>query len=65
MSKFVNTIIGGAEIAAGAALDLTPGGAALGNYLIAAGVGTVISGLGTLLSGAAEDYGTVVRECHS
>src|SRR5579883_535228 len=43
-------MIGGAEIAAGAALSATGIGGPLGGYLIAAGIGTVMSGVGTLLS---------------
>lgn len=50
MSKFVGVIVGGLEIAAGAALLATGVGAAFAPYLISAGVGTLISGLGTLLS---------------
>jgi hypothetical protein len=49
MSKFSQIIIGGIEIAAGIVLDVFSAGT-LGNFLIAAGIGTVISGIGTLLS---------------
>lgn len=50
MSKFVGVIVGGLEIAAGAALIATGVGAPFGAMLISAGIGTLISGLGTLLS---------------
>lgn len=49
MSKFTGIIVGGLEIAAGAALLATGVGAPFGAMLIAAGSGTLIAGLGTLL----------------
>jgi hypothetical protein len=59
MSKFVPIIIGGLEIGAGIALDfLTVAG---GNWLIAAGVGTVIGGIGTLLSQPQQGLATASR----
>ena len=51
MSKFVGLIVGGIELAAGIIAIFTPF-AFLAPYLIAAGVGTLLSGVGTLLSGS-------------
>lgn len=53
MSKFVNIVVGGAMIAAGIALDVFTAGT-LGNFLITAGAGILLSGLGSLLSGGAQ-----------
>src|SRR5437879_6154925 len=50
MSKFVGVIIGGLEIAVGIASEILLPGNPLGIYLIASGVGMVLTGIGTLLS---------------
>jgi hypothetical protein len=50
MSKFVGVIIGGLEIAVGIVSEILLPGNPLGIYLIASGVGMVLSGIGTLLS---------------
>jgi hypothetical protein len=51
MPKWLQAVLGGAEIAGGALLDIYAGGAAgFGNKLIAMGIGTEISALGTLFS---------------
>ena len=60
MSKFVGIIIGAAEITAGILLDIYTGGT-LGNWLIAAGVGTVIGGVGTLLNQPQQGLSTASR----
>jgi len=49
MSKFTGVIVGGLEIAAGAALLATGVGGGFGAMLIGAGAGTLIGALGTLL----------------
>ena len=48
---FLSMLIGGLEIAGGAALTLVPGGAALSPFLISAGAGQLLSGLGTVIAG--------------
>jgi hypothetical protein len=50
MSKFVGVIVGGLEIIGGAILVATGVGGPIGAYLIASGVGMVLTGIGTLLS---------------
>src|SRR5579885_3510444 len=62
MGKWTQEIIGGLEVAGGAALVATGVGAPIGAELIAAGVGTTISGLGTLFSkGPAKGFATTER----
>ena len=62
MPKVVPEIIGGLEIAAGAAVEYFSPGNPLGNLLITAGVGTVLSGIGTLLAkGPVNGFATTVR----
>lgn len=50
MAKAIAFIIGGVEIAAGIVVEILAPGNALGWYLIAAGIGTVLGGVGTLLT---------------
>ena len=58
MSKFVGTIVGGAEIAAGVLTGIATGWTGVGlvaaEYLIAAGAGTLIAGIGTLLASSGQ-----------
>lgn len=62
MSKYLGIIVGALEIAGGIALDVfVPGGAAYGNYLIGAGVGSIIGNVGTLLSQPQGGLGTASR----
>ena len=61
----VQTIAGGVLIAAGILMDIgpLPGGAILGQALITAGAGMILSGVGTLLSaGALQGLSTTLRD---
>jgi len=61
MSKFLTEAIGAAEIAAGAFAEAA-GAGPLGQFLISAGIGTVMSGIGTMLSpGPMQGLATTVR----
>jgi hypothetical protein len=66
MSKFVGTILGGLEIAAGVFTGIVAGWTGVGLYiaaqLITAGAGMVLSGVGTLISGSAQQMGQGVGQ---
>jgi hypothetical protein len=63
MAGILGIIEGAAAIAAGVAIDVfVPGGAAIGNLLIGAGAGMVMTGVGTLISGnPVKGFATTLR----